>query len=100
MCSSGCGLLQTCCGGSCISDPCNTLHCPEDTHCTLNSACAPSCETNPASPKDQIVGAGGGGFGCAVAGSDTSSTASAWLLLLCFGALVARRRARQAEVRR
>ena len=57
-----------------------------------------TCETNPASPKDQIVGAGGGGFGCAVAGQPRATSSSlAWLLIVA-GALLFRRR-RAAEVR-
>ena len=72
---------------------------PEDTHCSLAPDCSATCETNPASPKDQIVGAGGGGFGCAVAGHGTSGSASlAWLFLIA-GALLFRKR-RAVEVSR
>ena len=98
-CQFGCNIGQACCGGECVADSCENLHCPEDTHCTLTPDCNATCETNPASPKDQVVGAGGGGFGCAVGGgAQESSSSLAWLLLVA-GALLFRRR-RAAEVRR
>ena len=99
-CQFGCDIGQACCGGQCVADVCENLHCPEDTHCTLTPDCAATCETNPASPKDQVVGAGGGGFGCAVAGpgSPSSSSSLAWLIVVA-GALLFRRR-RAAEVRK
>jgi MYXO-CTERM domain-containing protein len=96
-CQFGCGFGQACCGGSCVADQCEHLHCPEDTHCTLTTACNATCETNPQSPKDQIVGAGGGGFGCSVGGHE-SAPSLAWLFLVG-GALLLRRR-RAGEVRR
>ena len=98
-CQFGCNIGQACCGGECVADQCENLHCPEDTHCALAPDCSATCETNPASPKDQIVGAGGGGFGCAVAGTRSSSPASLALLLLALVAIVVRRRTRAAEVR-
>ena len=99
-CQFGCNIGQACCGGECVADQCENLHCPEDTHCTLTPNCQATCETNPASPKDQVVGAGGGGFGCAVAGHGTSDASSSlvWLLAVA-GALLFRRR-RTAEVRK
>jgi MYXO-CTERM domain-containing protein len=100
LCQGGCNPGQTCCGGACMADPCAYLHCPEDTHCALNSACAATCETNPAAAKDQIVGAGGGGIGCAVAGTRGSPAATAWLLLVVGALALRRRRVRRAEVRR
>lgn len=99
-CQFGCNIGQACCGGECVADQCENLHCPEDTHCTLTPDCQATCETNPASPKDQVVGAGGGGFGCAVAGHGTGEASSSlvWLLAVA-GALLFRRR-RAAEVRK
>ncbi|HXU73274.1 MAG TPA: MopE-related protein [Polyangia bacterium] len=98
-CQFGCNIGQACCGGQCVADGCENLHCPEDTHCSLTPDCAATCETNPASPKDQIVGAGGGGFGCAVAGHGSAPSASlAWLLIIAGAALFRRRRA--VEVRK
>ena len=97
-CQFGCNIGQTCCGGECVADGCENLHCPEDTHCNLTPDCSATCETNPASPKDQVVGAGGGGFGCAVAGHSSESASLAWLFLVA-GALLFRRR-RAAEVRK
>ena len=97
-CQFGCNLGQACCGGECVADGCENLHCPEDTHCRLTPDCAATCETNPQSPKDQVVGAGGGGFGCAVAGHGSDSSSLAWLLVVA-GALMFRRR-RTAEVRK
>jgi MYXO-CTERM domain-containing protein len=96
-CIGGCSSGQTCCGGACIVDPCATLHCPTDTHCSVDATCGASCETNPAGPTDQVVGAGGGGFGCAVSGGSRAPASSAVWLLLGFGAIVLRRR-RRAEV--
>jgi MYXO-CTERM domain-containing protein len=98
-CQFGCNIGQACCGGQCVADACENLHCPEDTHCELTPDCAATCETNPASPKDQIVGAGGGGFGCAVAGHGSAPSASlAWMLIIAGAALFRRRRA--VEVRK
>jgi MYXO-CTERM domain-containing protein len=97
-CIGGCNSGQACCGGSCIADPCASLHCPSDTHCLIDATCGASCETNAAGATDQVVGAGGGGFSCAISGpARTPASSSAWLLLLGFGALVLRRR-RHAEV--
>ncbi len=97
-CIGGCNSGQACCGGSCIADPCVSLHCPSDTHCSVNASCAGFCETNPAGATDQVVGAGGGGFSCAVSGPASAPNSAAWLLLV-FGALALRRR-RRAEVQR
>jgi hypothetical protein len=98
-CFSGCNPGQTCCGGSCIADPCEPVKCKEDQHCSVNSACKATCETNPAAAKDQVVGAGGGGFACDMGGSaaDRSSTGAGFVLAL-FGLLWLRRR-RGAGVR-
>jgi hypothetical protein len=96
-CQFGCNIGQACCGGECVADSCENLHCPEDTHCELTPDCAATCETNPASPKDQVVGAGGGGFGCAVAGHSSESASLAWLFIIAGAVLFRRRRA--VEVR-
>ncbi len=98
-CQFGCNLGQACCGGECVADQCENLHCPEDTHCTLTPDCQATCETNPASPKDQVVGAGGGGFGCAVAAHGAEASSSLVWLIAVAGALLFRRR-RTAEVRK
>jgi hypothetical protein len=96
-CQFGCNVGQSCCGGECVADACENLHCPEDTHCTLAPDCSATCETNPASAKDQVVGAGGGGFGCAVAGHTSESSSLAWLFIIACALLFRRRRA--VEVR-
>jgi hypothetical protein len=80
-CVEGCNPGDVCCGGSCVTDPCIDIHCPEDTHCTVLSSCSATCNTNPAPPRDQVVGAGGGGWGCAVASPHEGQGSSlAWLL--------------------
>jgi hypothetical protein len=95
-CGSSCSGGQICCGGSCTADPCMDIHCPDDTHCTVTSACSATCNTNPASAKDQVVGAGGGGFGCDV--SNGRGDGGAFVLVLIAALLWMRRRKCQEGV--
>jgi Putative metal-binding motif len=85
-----CGINQICCGGACNNDPCKFVHCPEGIVCAVDSTCNATCSAPPAPPKDQIVGAGGGGISCAVGGRGGDFTP--WLLLLLLGLLARRRR--------
>jgi hypothetical protein len=77
-----CGQDQTCCGGACINDPCQKVKCPAGIACALDDACTASCSQAAAPPKDQIVGAGGGGFSCEVGGHGGNE--GLWLMLLIF----------------
>jgi len=89
---AGCNLGSACCGGACIQDPCAGVACPGGSACSLTSACNPTCI---AETPDKIVGAGGGGFACDVAGgvgARTQVASSPWLLALLGGWLLLRRR--------
>src|SRR5262249_11656066 len=87
-----------CCGGGCVEDPCSLVHCPGSTKCVVDSACKAGCEAGALPPKDQIVGAGGGGFACDVGGPSRAEGAL-WLGLLALFGLVLRLRRRGEEVR-
>jgi hypothetical protein len=94
-CAEGCNLALACCGGACIADPCALVRCPSGAACRLRSDCSPGCFAATAPPgemRDQVVGAGGGGFACAAAPGRAPT--SAWpilSLLVCFGQLARRR---------
>ena len=93
-CLAGCRDGQTCCGGMCVEDSCRGLLCPTNSMCALDATCTAVCQTQ-AGGKDQVVGAGGGGFACSYGGStrtQTGTTVPALLLLLAL-AYVRRRRA-------
>jgi len=96
-----CGNLKACCGGTCIDDPCVGLACPDGSSCTLDSSCRAQCAINATPPKVEIVGAGGGGFSCAVAvggampsGEGAGRGLGLALLGLAIVGLALRRRAR------
>ncbi len=87
-----CGPHLACCaaGGAaqCVPNPCETTNCPVKSSCTVDPlSCQASCDE----PR-LVLGAGGGGFGCAVGGP----VGAPWLALLVAGALavLARRRSR------
>jgi hypothetical protein len=88
-----CGINQICCGGACNDDPCKLIKCPDGIVCAVDGACNATCSAPPSAPKDQIVGAGGGGFSCAMGGRGVDG--APWLLLLLLALLLRRR----AEVR-
>jgi hypothetical protein len=94
-----CGPNLACCSGQCVADPCMGVTCPNGTVCKVSSlSCQTSCDVPPVTEpknKDQIVGAGGGGFACSVA-TRKSPTANglALLALWMLGAAAARLRAR------
>jgi hypothetical protein len=88
-----CGINQICCGGACNDDPCKLIKCPDGIVCAVDGACNATCNAPPSAPKDQIVGAGGGGFSCAMGGRGVDG--APWLLLLLLALLLRRR----AEVR-
>jgi hypothetical protein len=88
----GCNPGQVCCGGACVEDSCATIECPGGSECKVDSSCNQSCVALPAPPKDQVVGAGGGGFGCEVGGRGQPTYPVTAILLI--GALFFRRRRR------
>jgi MYXO-CTERM domain-containing protein len=97
-----CGAEQVCCGGACVNDPCQLVHCPDGITCEIDDQCIASCSSAPKAPPDKIVGAGGGGFACDVGGGARGAThevdGALWLMALA-GLLWWRRRRHAAEVR-
>ena len=98
---SPCFGKQVCCGGTCIANPCDLTICAEGFKCTVDViTCNVSCDTPVVdqSAQDRVVGAGGGGFGCAVGGEAERSTSAEMIGLLAIGlALGLRRRRRRAR---
>jgi hypothetical protein len=93
----GCTVGLACCGGTCITDPCGTIACPGASKCVLTSSCTPACV---AETPEEIVGAGGGGFACDVAGglgARAQVSHNAYWLLLAVGAWLLTRRRRDAR---
>jgi MYXO-CTERM domain-containing protein len=90
-----CGANQVCCGGACNNDPCKLIKCPAGIICIFDTACNATCNEGASPPKEQIVGAGGGGFSCAV----STGSSNGWLALLALAYVLVRRRRRQEEVR-
>jgi hypothetical protein len=88
MCAGGCGAGLACCGGQCTIDPCNNTQCPDGQACKLDAECNVNCQTV---PKDQIVGAGGGGFSCAMGGGTPNYNGLLFAALILGLALVRRR---------
>jgi hypothetical protein len=88
MCAGGCGAGLACCGGQCTIDPCNNTQCPDGQACKLDAECNVNCQTV---PKDQIVGAGGGGFSCAMGGGASNANGLIFAALILGLALVRRR---------
>jgi hypothetical protein len=95
MCGQGCDQGKVCCQASCHDDPCQAVNCPASSTCNVDpSSCVASCIAAPAPPKDQIVGAGGGGFSCDAApgGRPVSRSQLLFALALLLGAAGFRRR--------
>jgi hypothetical protein len=87
-----CGSGLACCGGMCVQDSCAGIQCPAGAKCSYTAECNPTCI---ADAPDKIVGAGGGGFTCDVAGGvggRTPLAANGYWLLLALGAWLVRRR--------
>jgi hypothetical protein len=103
MCSSGsCGQGTACCGGQCVDNGCLGFGCPSGSACQLDPGCVPTCVQNAPPPKEQIVGAGGGGFTCsALPGQRPRGDGRELLagLLVVAGLLARSRRARRATCR-
>jgi len=98
-----CGQGRACVDGSCVDDPCAHIRCPGDpSQVVCKEGQCVSVQPLPApADREQIVGAGGGGFTCAVAGvGDHGGAAPAPLLglfgLLLLGGLTRRRRSAPA----
>ena len=56
-----------CIGGTCQQDPCTLTQCPAGTECKVTSVGKVNCAAIPVQPlgaRDEVVGAGGGGFTC------------------------------------
>jgi len=92
-----CGPNLACCGGNCVADPCEATMCPNGLVCSTSTlTCQTSCNApmGMTTPKDQIVGAGGGGFACSTSGSRPGDGAQAFSLILFALALTRLRRRR------
>jgi MYXO-CTERM domain-containing protein len=91
-----CGPNLACCSGQCVGDPCAAVMCPGDTVCKVSSlTCSTSCVSGPPpgpKNKDQIVGAGGGGFSCSTGGRPGSPVPSLALIAGALALLFVRRR--------
>ena len=92
-----CSAHLVCCTGQngaaqCTADPCEATVCPDLSVCHVNPlTCQASCDVIEA--RNEVVGAGGGLFGC----STTGRSGSPWqgLALLIVALALARRRARR-----
>jgi hypothetical protein len=63
-----CAPNLTCCGAACVADPCAITQCPQNTFCHVNTiSCETTCDALAQGKRDEVVGAGGGGFACTVA---------------------------------
>jgi hypothetical protein len=86
-----CAPNLTCCGAACVADPCQVTKCPQNTFCHVNTlSCQTSCDAVPEGKRDEVVGAGGGGFGCSVGPAAPRSRGLALVLLPLVGLLLRR----------
>jgi hypothetical protein len=91
-CGAACPSGQACCQGVCQSDPCALAQCPGGTTCRVEpSTCTTTCDSG---PREEIVGAGGGGVSCAMGGRDARAP---WEIGVVFLLLVLRPRRRHEE---